>query len=174
MDTAQKFRHEILRQRVKQLQCDPFAALQELLGVETPEEIPQDTLEEFIDTWQERCRLSAAIFDDTYSGMPKEEAVSIIIKNDFRYYMKVGKNLDSYLHEYLDILVVTHFSDENRLLSIKGRAKLNITQDSVTAKSCCGLGLISPDINGDVLSSQIDMTFGFNVKMFILKGMVAA
>lgn len=174
MDTAQKFRHEILRQRVKQLQHNPFAALQKLLGVETPEEIPKDTLEEFVDTWQERCRLSAAIFDDTYSGMPKEDAVNIITKNDFRYYMKVGENLDSYIHKYLDILVVTHFSEEDCLLSIKGRISLNTTPNSVNEKSCCGLGLISPDMNGNVLNSRIDMTFGLNVKMFILKGMVAA
>lgn len=174
MDTAQKFRHEILRQRVKELQTNPFDVLQEFLGVETPEEIPENTLNEFIDAWQERCRLSASIFDDTYSGMSKIEASDIVVKNGFRYYMKVGENLDSYLHEYLDILAVLQFSKDNRLCSIKCKIKLETIPGSITAKSCCGLGLINPVIEGDFLTSRIDMTFGFNLKMFILKGMIAA
>lgn len=174
MKLIDKFNLEIMRQRVVELQSNPIVAARQVIGVGPDEEIDENVLKEFVEFWQERCRHSSSTFGDTYPGMTKDQIDDLILKGNFRFYMKVAPRLDAYMHEYLDILVVPQYNSKGQMVNIKGRIKLEVGPDSVNEKSCCGLGLIDPKLEDGILESRIDMTFGFNLKMYILKGMVTA
>ena len=169
-----KFDNLLLREQVADLQRNPYL----MATVETgkPEDHPETRriAAKYLKDYTERCRCNAFIFDDTYEGMDIEEALKLIMAEEFSPAGKTPEGHIRFHHDYLAIGLTPRCDENGKLVAIAGNMALKVQEETINPVSICGLGLADAQIQAGHLYADIDFTGGMKVKMFVLRTLVSS
>lgn len=171
---GKKFDRYLLQERVKQLRTNPYdlAAAKFNLPPNSPQVVR--AAQPMVEEWAESNRASAYIFGDTYEGMPIDEALKVIIDENFGPVGRTPQGLIRFKHDYLGLGLTPRCDDDGNLSAIPVDVALEIRTDLVKTTDFCGLGLFDPSVQGNTLYAQMDATCGFRVKMYCLRSLASA
>lgn len=174
-EQGKKFQRYLFQERIKDLKLNPYVveAVKQKKPIDDPDVIEEAAPK--VEAWVKSNRAGAYIFGDSYDGMPVDDAIKMLMDEEFGPQTRLPNGLIRFKHDYLGLATTPRLTEDGeRLKSIIIDVALVIRRDLLNPNDLSGIGFHEFEVQGNTLYGQLDATTGLQVKMWSLRSMAAS